>query len=71
MQAQLLNGECKIRSCDGQVLQCTGQAPVGCSIINFVIVGGQLPLSIDWSRGRLVAAHTGTLEDVLGIPLLG
>jgi hypothetical protein len=65
MQTDLLHGIGDVGPCEGQVLQCPGDASeVGAILNRRAGVSSQLRLQVHQSRTRFAVSHYRTLEDV-------
>src|SRR6185503_19295392 len=72
VEADLLNSVGEVRPGEGEVLQSTGQTPVGSRISHRITqISRQLRPSVDWSGAGLAISHHSPLQNIEGVlPLL-
>jgi len=67
-QARLIHSICKIRTCQGQVLECTRNAAVERRVIEEgTLRQGELWLGVDRCRSRLAVQHPSAFKNVFSI----
>src|SRR6185295_6289345 len=68
VETDLLNSVGEVRPGEGEVLQSTGQTPVGSRISHRITqISRQLRLSVDWSGAGLAISHPSPFQNIEGV----